>query len=99
MEAIHHEEVKLQEFSREESAMYATHSRLAKQEAAEAHRMRDSANKMRRSMQGQLDAATSEFVEAQQARRDASQELAKEQRSRLDEARRLRGANMEKQAL
>merc|ERR1719464_125071 len=87
---VREEEAELRQSLTEESQMAASHASLARQESAEVAKAREQTSKLRRTMQGQVEALGGEVQDAHQAKKTIQQELAKEQRQRLDELRRHR---------
>lgn len=84
------EESRLEAMVLEETERQMENRETAKLENMELVKLRESTQRLRRSMQGQLDELKAEVKETRQARADAHSELTKDRRQRLDEDRRHR---------
>merc|ERR1719464_557000 len=94
---VREEEAELRHSLTEESQVAASHASLARQESAEVAKAREQTGKLRRAMQGQAEVLGGELQDAQQAKKAVQQELAREQRQRLDELRRHRAVAADRQ--
>jgi DNA repair exonuclease SbcCD ATPase subunit len=91
------EEARLQQAISEETEYSAAQTRTAKLEKAEADRVREASKNLRRTLQEKLDLTEKELEDARQARHDAQEHLCREQRQRIDEARRHRHLGADRQ--
>jgi len=96
VEALQQEESKLQHIALEEAESAQANLRSAKLEHAEVGRIKETAAKMRRGMLSQVETLTSELADSRRHRHDAQQEVTREQRTRLDDARKFRGITLER---